>query len=1274
MTDSPERQLNHQEELFKEPREQVELSEDSALDRMSGEAGTRVIAFINEQEAAMQRIDAEAAQGESFGLSPKELALAKQETGIRAKLEALKEKAAEISKKFKKMVVDVKVKRVVKEASWAGSENINFQFIKLRQIIAALSPEQLARHPEIVERARKNIIQEFNLEAKRGYHSMGFTDSLDRIGVTLSAFQNHPEVTAGLLKSPEIYSLQKKIFLECLYDPHAHSHAVEMAQKLHLTLEQTKPLVIEAVRDTITRTRIDPNVRDHVYDYSRVIKDFGIDKETVRGLALDYFKTEATGTYPWSLDERFKERFHFSEQEFQDFVKDNRETLQALVYEGLIKKLKEILSARPVTSIFEHFQKYFYLDLNLNTFKKLPENSQVMREVVLGSAAKGTIIENEEGFESISSVPIVNILQTPEGQDALYRGIQSQIVEGKKREDIEKVINNFKLDIVNIRSSPQTLESLKTLLRNNISGYNGVWRSDLIEFLNIDEEEIGDIKIEAISTFVKQEKYHSAFLLMNSVSLNQEQIRNISKNIFGTEDKFGYLTTLRKLLENKPIPAAFTAFIKQHERFSNKTPEQLEAYVSISQKVVNSPSQEIIRIQDQLIEQILATENPEKTYEIINNIFIQNNLPLVGKVQRIFDALYPDSKISEMLYEKSSPVLKQAKSRIRKNIIFQDLLKVHIESGNRSLKFFLGALKDLEPLVEKLRQNVLSEQEREKLTYLFRKLKTVADVSLRGQQNEFSSVKGESLLEDYNTICSQLGVKVGQKVSERVVQMFARPLGYQNIDQILSQMQKSRALANARSRSSFASLVLEKGDLVKGVNMLYINNILQNGSVAKEFLGASSDSDATPFDTDLEILTAEGKPNFEESYEAIKIAKDFGELMLVIKDRGQFQKTSSFEPVKYDPSKYELFGSGAHYGIRTGFPCTEVDFMVFTGADRKQTENLFYSIAQNGYYIPVVDRKGKLLFPPEKYDQYRKVFLGVERFEGENIKFSSLDNDSLYSEVKSIIDTKEVDNERLVKLKREIRDLVTDVLKKYGVRLKSEYDDSLVGAELLDIGSTGRGTNAVGEGDFDFNLKLDAEDFDKIPKIAQEIITRLGAEMKEAPIYPSFDNNNQLRFFGSNRFSQKGLDIDIGFVRKSDLNVYASHDAIADKLNNIRQQYGTQAYNETVANILLAKKWLKEAGVYKKGNFGEGGLGGIGVENLILAYNGNVKEAFGAFYRAAQNPDGSFKNFETFVQDFKILDAGMNLRFNSHDNFVLNMNPGGYKTMLSLIKERLKLN
>lgn len=719
--------------------------------------------------------------------------------------------------------------------------------------------------------------------------------------------------------------------------------------------------------------------------------------------------------------------------------------------------------------------------------------------------------------------------------------------------------------------------------------------------------------------------------------------------------------------ENKTL---FKAAIKNFEKFQNKSIEELNLYIKIQSDIDDSPSQEIVRIKDQLIEQILSTDTPEKSYELVKNIFVQNNLPVVGKVQRIFDALYPEKIFQSKLSNESSPVLVNATSRRRKQVVFEDLLKVHIESGNRSLKQFLLLIQDSDELVQKLEyESGLTQEEQEKLSYIFNKLKTISDV-LHEKQSKNSGVNLVGILkEDYKVLSDQLGVKSGQSMSERVIEMFARPMGYENIESVLSEMERSKNTADMRNREAVKkSLILENGDLVKGIDEKYLDNILQNGSVAKEFLGSDADSDSTPFDTDVELVEDASLLSEEKRFtHQMKLASGYGNVYLVVKDRGQFQRTE--KQAQYDRTKYELFSTlnSNHYGIRTGFPITEVDFMITSITDQTALDNLKYSIAQNGFYIPLANDAGELIYSPDQFDQYRKIFAGVNRFEGKNIAYSGSGSESYYSEMQSIRKEKMQDRERMQVLQKEIRSMIMEVLQEKDITFKGEYDDSLVSAEFLDIGSTGRGTNLPGDGDFDFNLKLDAKDWGKVYELSQEIIKKLGPSFREHPIIPDNYNNYQLRFFGTNIFSQKGIDIDIGFVKKSELSAYASHDAIIDKLENIRQVHGEEAYNDVIANILLAKTWLKEGKAYKKGDHGEGGLGGIGIENLVLAHNGNVRDAFLSFRDAALQSDGSIKSFEQFKKEYKVLDAGVNLRYNNHDNFVLNMNSNGYKKMLTVI-------
>ena len=132
--------------------------------------------------------------------------------------------------------------------------------------------------------------------------------------------------------------------------------------------------------------------------------------------------------------------------------------------------------------------------------------------------------------------------------------------------------------------------------------------------------------------------------------------------------------------------------------------------------------------------------------------------------------------------------------------------------------------------------------------------------------------------------------------------------------------------------------------------------------------------------------------------------------------------------------------------------------------------------------------------------------------------------------------------------------------------------------------------------------------------------------------------------------------------------------ALQDRLETIREQ-DPEKYNLVVANILLAKQVLKDAGVYKpnRGENPQGGLGGVGVENWILQNGGSFIEAARSFVEAAQG-----KSFDEFKESYQVWDFGDNHlaeRRNqyAHDNFITsNMSEEGFHKMCEVLSGYLK--
>jgi hypothetical protein len=749
--------------------------------------------------------------------------------------------------------------------------------------------------------------------------------------------------------------------------------------------------------------------------------------------------------------------------------------------------------------------------------------------------------------------------------------------------------------------------------------------------------------------------------------LEEESIIDILSNLI-TEKKYSIVLEIC-------ASSYFDDFLK---KIPNETLNELE----IIKKIAQSPSQEIKRIQSQIVEQLSLSGNIQENYNKIEQVFIKNNLPLFGKTFHVFQILYPDERIKESLNINSSPVLKHVSKGQRKWIFYKDLLKINIESNNYSLRKYLRIFNYADDIIKKFEiegEEKLTSKEKEKLKYFFDKLDTLYFSSTLGRSEGEVVDLNKNLKIRYEELRKKLNVKEKQTINQRIAEMFLRPLGYKSIKEVLDKMNEKVIEVDKRSReivknSEKGYLKFNEGDLLKGVNLEFIENILQNGNVSKEFLGAfTPGSDTTPFDTDCVKLPFINNQEFIDIYRQSP-AFSYGDVCFVIRNRGQFQENSS-ENYTYTSNKYELFKTGligeSHYGIRTGIGIIETDFLISKIVDEKKLNNLYYQIAQNGYYIPVTNEEGKIIFTPEMFDELRKTFDGVDKYLGKPITFESVKNNKkIYSQISLLIS--DIKNENIVinTFSQKINNYLAEILKNQNIKLKDKFDMSILGAELFDTGSTGRNTSVPGSAiDFDLTLRLDDEDYTKVKDIISDITKQLKIEKQEI----SSDQNNytQLRMYGVEGFGDKKMNIDIGFTKKSEIEVYSTDKVIKDKLENIQKNSGNQSYDETLANIVLCKKLLKEGKAYKK--MEDGGFGGVGVETWILANNGNIINAFQTFHNAAYENDKRI-SFENFKNKYRLLDAGYNLRFGGHDNFINILKPEGYEKMLDVIDKFLKEN
>ncbi len=732
-------------------------------------------------------------------------------------------------------------------------------------------------------------------------------------------------------------------------------------------------------------------------------------------------------------------------------------------------------------------------------------------------------------------------------------------------------------------------------------------------------------------------------------------------------------------IQDESLKKSFQEYIKEFDKDINV--EKIEYISKVLSSLSLSNSSEIFRFRKELATQILKSNNPVETLGKIEDIFIRNNIPTFGKVYSCFETLHPD--LSKFNFSNSivSPVLAKSSNIRRKVIIFSDLVKSSFGSNNLSVNSFLKNIETGNSLYEQIKEgqiqyNDLDESEKKELNDFSKTLSTLYNNTMKNRNKSESFYHTDNVISDISELSKKLSPNgsLDYNLGDRVIRMFCGFAGINTIEEAKEYINSKINTANTRNRNAAEfPMILEQGDFVKGIgDIKYLRNILQNGSVSKEYLGTDATSDSTPLDTDVSMITdAEGS---NEDKILKTAANGYGPIYFVLKNDDRFITTRSRESsidVKQDMSKMEVFYTGVlgkdHYGIRTGFPSSEINYIVMENYDNR----VGLEIAMNGFYIPVANKEGEIIFTPKDYDNLREKMAGLSYYGENNFKFSE---NLVTSDIESIASQLDECSEETELKKHKINKVIKKSLDELGQQLKTTIDGDLSNGfvELIDTGSTGRGTNKPGDGDFDFMMRLDREiliNQSEMEKFKHTLLKNLGKE-----------NTSEITDTGDFRLKKvqidndTNVDIDITFSPKTDKISYSTDMALQDRLSTIKE-LNPEKYKYVVANIILAKKVLKQANAYKpnRGDEPQGGLGGVGVENWILQNGGSFKDAAESFIKAAEG-----KSFEEFKNSYYIWDFGENhlserRDIYSHDNFIANnMSEIGYKKMVQSLKEYVK--
>ena len=450
----------------------------------------------------------------------------------------------------------------------------------------------------------------------------------------------------------------------------------------------------------------------------------------------------------------------------------------------------------------------------------------------------------------------------------------------------------------------------------------------------------------------------------------------------------------------------------------------------------------------------------------LQDIFLTNNLPELFKIYQFFKFHPNYLQSNDMLYNGVT-------NDERDKIMLKDLFTTELESDNSQLFNFLELMKNGDIAYYKIQNGEQIEEEDKAI------LAAYSD-SLVGLYRMFSNNKihnGNSYLEVIKNIKQKMNIQENENLGNKMLERFFEEIGFE-IEQyssgkesiaegLLEYMKKDKEQALQRNGQQVdVRKILEVGDLIKGTDIQYLDEQLRLGIRSKEFYQKGEmETDATPFDTDFSEITVKNLKNkgLKKILNSTISSERYGITYYVIK-KGDYDESKSYTRRKANSKK-------ARY-LRTAIGSNKISYIITSEWD----EAYGYQMAQNGIYIPVIDRVSEeVLFTREQYDSIREKMRGLSFYRAEEFQ---IDQTALNSRVQSVANELRESAKGKLSTEEKREKLVEYIKSKMPKKVVNDMVGDLSSdiLEFIDTGSTGRGTNLPGDGDFDFTLKCSSKE------------------------------------------------------------------------------------------------------------------------------------------------------------------------------------------------------
>ena len=826
-------------------------------------------------------------------------------------------------------------------------------------------------------------------------------------------------------------------------------------------------------------------------------------------------------------------------------------------------------------------------------------------------------------------------------------------------------------------------------------------------FQILDNIEENGYKLHIIGKFIQDD------ILINEC-LDKINLFKNDPHEMGLEKKRKMLAEFKKNYSLTMLKS-FTDYISSHEE--QITLDNIDKLIKVLRGFEYSNSLELTSFKETLMPQVLDSPDPLKALEKLERIFLRNNIPMFGKVFLCFQTLYPEFNKSDFDFnsEKMSPELRnpvqttQMKTvnrnaslkDMRFQMIFNDLLRIAMRSNNRSLREYISNIEKGNTLFLGLSNGIIKynelDDESKKILDVFSE--HLGALYERMQHGSETVLKGLSKEEKIMYFSQKFKTTKKYDLPDRIIRSFAYQAGFENFEQFKEAMTNSvrekEAISRKRSEelSSGKKLVLKPGDFLRGIGDINgFGSSLDNGNVCNEFLGTfkgTSKSDGTPLDIDWSLVTEENL-SILQNVETSITKEDYGDIYFIIKgDNPNIKITRDNQgnliDTPYEPDKMEMFRTlkYSQFGTRTGVASSDVDYILLNESklnvhDISIVKN---EIVKNGFYIPVVDMEGNLIFSAKEYDELKEKMMGLSYY-GSNEYHLKEHRDSQYvDDIKTFLPS----NERITKaqsnmvyqaISKAIGEIVID---ENGTKMvaRNEIGNNIVNGsiEVLETGSSARGTNVPYDYDFDYIFRLDAE-WLKEPEKNKYLREQICKSLNISPVPTDDFRDVVAEIPGMGK-----VKLDITFIKKNDKVEYSTEMALKDRLDTM-EKIDSNMKNEVAANVILAKMLFKKNGCYKpyRRDASQGGLGGVGVENWIVQNGGTLESAAKSFLEASEG-----KSFEEFIKTYQIHDYGKNHMYEvkgyyPYDEFVycnmankdIKNGDVGYRKMQEVLKRYLR--